>query len=291
MSLDALLFAPTIRELARAVRAQSDSTERNRIVTLRSTGTRPPLFFYDSDFNGGALYARFLLAALDSEQPIYVVRPYGALGDTIPESIELMAEADAVMIATTVPSQTYRLAGFCSGGLVAFEVARRLETAGSTVDVVTLISSSATNAMLEPLWALVSRTNGLLSQRGAVLVYKALRSITNAIRTRSSPAEILTAIHEIRHPLAPQTPTERTYSDRLLRYFPKRTVRSVDLIWGEGDRPKLSGDPTMGWRHVARVRRHSVRGNHRTVLTDHVDEVGAALRRIFDAADRGQLER
>ena len=172
MSLDVLLFASTIRELAKAVLAQANSTYRNRIVALRANGSRPPLFFYDSDVNGGGLYARFLRDALDSEQPIYLVRPNGALGDAIPESIEAMADADAVMIATAVPSQTYRLAGFCSGGVVAFEVARRLETAGSTVDVVALISSSAPNALLEPLWALTSRISGFFSERGTVLVYE-----------------------------------------------------------------------------------------------------------------------
>jgi hypothetical protein len=41
----------------------------------------------------------------------------------------------------------------------------------------------------------------------------------------------------------------------------------------------------MGWRHVARVRRHSVSGDHDTVLTDHIGELGTVLRRIFDSAD------
>jgi acyl-CoA synthetase (AMP-forming)/AMP-acid ligase II/thioesterase domain-containing protein/acyl carrier protein len=288
MSTDMLLFAPTIRELAQAVLAQANGTQRNRIVALRTTGSRPPLFFYDSDVNGGGLYARFLVTALDSEQPIYLVRPNGALGDSIPESIDVMADADAVMIATAVPSQTYRLAGFCAGGVVAFEVARHLENAGSTVDVVALISSSATNALLEPLWAWTSRTSGLLSQRGTVLLYKFARGIANAVRTRSSPTEILNAIYELWHPPAPTTPADRIYSDRLTQHFPKRTARSIDLIWADDDRPRMSGDPSVGWRHVAHVRRHSVSGDHTTVLTEHLGELGAVVRRIFDAADRGE---
>jgi oxalate---CoA ligase len=285
MSADALLFAPTIRELAQAVLAQANGADRNRIVALRTTGSRPPLFFYDSDVNGGGLYARFLLEAFDSEQPIYLMRPNGALGDTIPESIDLMADADAVTIATALPSQTYRLAGFCSGGVVAFEVARRLETAGSTVDVLALIASSAPNALLEPLWAWTSRATGFLSKRGTVLVYRTVRSLANAVRTRSSPAEILRAIYELWHPPAPTSAADRIYSDRLLRYFPKRTARSVDLIWPDDDPPKISGDASMGWRHVARVRRHSVGGDHTTVLTAHLGELGPVLRRIVDAAD------
>jgi acyl-CoA synthetase (AMP-forming)/AMP-acid ligase II/thioesterase domain-containing protein/acyl carrier protein len=286
LSMDMLLFAPTIRELAQAVLAEATTTRRNRIVALRTTGSRPPLFFYDSDVNSGGLYSRFLLSALDSEQPVYVVRPNGALGDEIPESIELMADADAAMIAMAVPSQSYRLAGFCAGGIVAFEVARRLESAGYTVDVVTLVSSSAPNALLEPLWKLTSRLSGTFSKRGHAIVYKALRSLANALRTRSSPADIMIKLRELRRPPAPQSPAEQVYSDRLLHYFPKPTARSVDLIWADDDAPRLSGDPTMGWRHVADVRRYAVAGDHVTVLTEHLAELGAVVRRIFDAADR-----
>jgi hypothetical protein len=36
---------------------------------------------------------------------------------------------------------------------------------------------------------------------------------------------------------------------------------------------------------VARVRRRSMRGDHTTMLTDHVAELGAALRAIVDEAD------
>ena len=285
LPIDMLLFAPTIRRLAQAVLAEVTTAHRNRIVALRTTGSRPPLFFYDSDVNSGGLYARFLLSALDSEQPVYVVRPNGALGDDIPESIELMADADAAMIAAAVPSQAYRLAGFCAGGIVAFEVARRLESAGYAVDVVTLISSSAPNALLEPLWKLTSRLSGVISKRGLTIAYKAVRSLANALRTRSSPADILIKLHELRHPPVPQSPADQAYSDRLLHYFPKPTARWVDLIWADDDTPRISGDPTMGWRHVAHVRRRSVAGNHMTVLTEHLTELGGVVRRIFDAAD------
>ena len=75
------------------------------------------------------------------------------------------------------------------------------------------------------------------------------------------------------------------YNERLLRYFPKRTTVSIDLIWPDDDRLMLSGDPSMGWRHVARVRRHSVCGDHTTVLKEYIGELGTVFRRIFDSAD------
>jgi thioesterase domain-containing protein/acyl carrier protein len=283
--LEALSFAPTIRELAQAVRTQTYSTQRNRLVALRTTGSHPPLFFFHSDVSGGGMFGRFLAATLDSEQPIYLVGPYGARDDDIPEGIELMADADAAMIAAAVPSHTYRLAGFCSGGVIAFEVARRLERAGSTVDVLALVASSAPNALLEPLQTWTARASGFLSQRNQVRLYKFVRSIANAVRTRSYPVEIFEAVRYFRHPTPAMPDDIRIYSERLLRYFPQRSALSVDLIWPDDDRLFLAGDPSMGWRHVAQVRRHAVGGDHTTVLTDHIGELGTALRRIFDSAD------
>lgn len=280
---DTLLFAPTIRELAQAVRTAAHGTQRERIVPLRSSGSRPPLFFY-SDLSGSILYARFLPAAFDPEQPVYLIRPHGALGDPLPDTIDAMAAADAATILATVPSQTYRLAGFCAGATVAFEVARRLEEAGSTVDVLALIATAAPNAGLEPLWALASRLGGLLSPRNVVRVYKALRAVANAVRNRAFPAEVSNTIYYLRHPLE-ATPGVADFSSRLIRHFPKPTSLTVDLIWAEGDRPVLLGDPSMGFGRLARVRRHTVRGDHTSVLGEHVGELGTLLRRIVDAAD------
>jgi acyl-CoA synthetase (AMP-forming)/AMP-acid ligase II/thioesterase domain-containing protein/acyl carrier protein len=292
MSMDTLLVSPTIVTLAQAVLDQAASERpKRRIVPLRTTGSRPPLYFYDGDTNGGGLYTRILPAVLDEEQPIYLVRPNGALGDNILESIERMADADAAMIAAEGPAPAYRLGGFCSGGNIALEVARRLEAAGARVDVIALIGSSAPNARLELLWALTSRVAPLISEQGAAFVYRCARSLVNSVRTRAVPAEFRKLVEWFEHrsrglPLYRPTLDFIMYRERLTRYFPKRYDRTVDLIWADDDPPLITGDPTMGWRHVARVRRHAVRGDHTTMLTDHVADLGAALRRILDAADK-----
>lgn len=291
MPLDTLLYAPTVATLANAVLAQAGRTRpSSRIVAMRATGARPPLFFYDGDTNGGGLYTRMLAAALDPEQPIYIVRPNGALGEEILENIEAMADADAAMIAAERPSPAYRLAGFCSGGIVALEVARRLEGAGAKVDVVAMVASSAPNAGLERLWALTARAAPLISERAAAAVYRSARSVVNALRTGSAPPEVHKLIAWWRLKTRGvramrQTPDFYAYREVLTRYFPKRYDRTVDVIWANDDPPVVPGDPSMGWRRVTRVRRHSTAGDHTTMLTDHVDDLGATLRRIFAAAD------
>jgi acyl-CoA synthetase (AMP-forming)/AMP-acid ligase II/thioesterase domain-containing protein/acyl carrier protein len=298
---DALLYAPTIVTLRAAVLAQTEQKRTSRIIALRTAGTRPPLVFFDGDINGGGLYARFLETALDPGQPIYVVRPYGVLGDTIPESIERIADADAALIAATVPAPAYRLAGYCNGGVVAFEVARRLEAAGATVDRVVLVGSSAPNAGLDWVWAVAGCAATFTSQRDPARIYQPLRKLANALRTRPASLGLRhlarAAGRRVAYVLgveppdpAPQpdrsSPNYRIYRELIRRYFPQRYGRRVDVIWADGDEPRIMGDKSMGWRHVARVRRHAMGGNHTTMLTDHVGELGAAMRRILDAADR-----
>ncbi len=150
--------------LADAVLHEARHREPSRLIALRASGSRSPLFFFDGDVNGGGLYSRFLAAALDPDQPVYVVRPRGVRGDEIPPCIETIADADAALIASALPAASYRFAGHCNGGVVALEVARRLEAAGATVDVIVLIGASAPNARLEPLWRLIAATSPFVSR-------------------------------------------------------------------------------------------------------------------------------
>ena len=294
---DMMLRAPTIDGLARAVLAQTRDEQRSRLIALRPHGSRPPLIYFDGDINGGGLYARFLLDALDPDQPIYVLRPYGVFGDPVPPTVEIMAEADAALIARAIPSRTYRLAGYCNGGVVAFEVARRLEGSGLRVDVLALIGSSAPNAGLDALRSLVAIPARFLSPARGVELYRTARRAANTIRSTPVPGALRyvtrASVARMRRrdvarepvPADRSTPEFRVYEDRLTRYFPRRYARTVDVIWADDDTPRIPNDASMGWRHVARVRRASIGGDHTTMLTDHVGALGAALRAVFDVAD------
>jgi surfactin synthase thioesterase subunit/aryl carrier-like protein len=276
---NALLTAPTIDALADVILAAAARDQPSRLIALRAHGSRPPLFFFDGDVNGGGLYSRFLLETLHPEQPVYVIRPAGLADDDVP-SIETMADGDAALIAHAVPSAVYRLAGYCNGGAIAFEAARRLEASGAAVDVVALIGSSAPNARLDALWRLTAAN----ARR-----YRFARRIAHRLRGGSPIAQLPGIVRGIagtaRAAGYRSTPVFRTYEDRLLRYFPQPYDRTVDIIWADDDYLRLPGDATMGWGRVARVRRRSMRGDHTTMLTDHVAELGAALRAIVDEAD------
>jgi acyl-CoA synthetase (AMP-forming)/AMP-acid ligase II/acyl carrier protein len=284
LSPDTLLTAPTIDLLAAEVLAASQRGKPSRIVALRATGTRPPLFFFDGDINGGGLYCRFLLDAFDADQPIFLIRPAGVFGEVVPP-VDEMADRDVALIIAVAAAGPYRLAGFCNGGIVAFEVARRLEAAGARVDVLAMIASSAPNARLEPLAALFGWNEPL---------FRFARRMANRLRGDSIVAQFPDIARGIFAPSRAGKPYFAgpdfvRYGKQLLRYFPQRYDRTIDLIWADDDYPPLPSDPTMGWRYVTRVRRHDTRGNHITMLTDHVVQLGTTLRAIVDAADEGYM--
>src|SRR5262249_60328396 len=70
------------------------------------------------------------------------------------------------------PHGPYRLGGHCNGGLLAFEVARRLAAEGQTVDAVVIIDASARNVRFRPLSRLMrglARVGGLDDRAEAAL--------------------------------------------------------------------------------------------------------------------------
>ena len=80
------------------------------------------------------------------DQPLIVIAPHGIGGECIPRSIEAMAADRLPLIMNAQPQGPYRLAGWCIGGLVAFEAARLLIAAGKKVEMVAMIDPPTINA-------------------------------------------------------------------------------------------------------------------------------------------------
>ena len=75
-----------------------------------------------------------------------------------------MAEVHLRALRELLPNGPYRLGGTCNGGLVAYEMARRLEASGQSVELLVLFGASAANLRFRPLWRSVDSLGGLLGQ-------------------------------------------------------------------------------------------------------------------------------
>ncbi|WP_289007986.1 amino acid adenylation domain-containing protein [uncultured Thermomonospora sp.] len=131
----------TVEALARA----GDSTEQDApslevLLPIRATGSRPPLFFVHPA--GGLAWPYFQFQRhLGPEQPIYGLQARVFTSGTLPESVNAMAADYLEQIRTVQPHGPYHLAGWSLGGLIAYEMACRLQADGEEVALLALIDS------------------------------------------------------------------------------------------------------------------------------------------------------
>ncbi len=145
LPLAVLFESPTIAQLARFL--ESEEPDKllqpiwNPLVCVRTCGSRPPLFCVHGG-GGEVLFARDLVEHLDPEILFY---GFQARGLDNPEerdrTIEAMAESYLKALRIVVPTGPIYLAGYCMGGLVAYEMARRLVLEGRQIGMLIMMDT------------------------------------------------------------------------------------------------------------------------------------------------------
>lgn len=136
-----LLEHPTVRRLVVWL-LQAEGDRESPIIAIQPNGSRPPIFFFHGD-QGGGYYARNIARLLGPDQPLLSIDPHSIKQGKC--SIEDMAADRLPILLAAHPSGPFRLAGYCNGGMVAFEVARRLTEMGRDVDFLALIDTPPLN--------------------------------------------------------------------------------------------------------------------------------------------------
>src|SRR5205807_6894315 len=76
-----------------------------------------------------------------SDQPLYGLQSRGLYGGAPPlRTVEKMASQYLTEMRQVHPEGPWRLAGYCFGTIVAFELAQRLVAAGETVELVAMFN-------------------------------------------------------------------------------------------------------------------------------------------------------
>ncbi len=127
--------APTVERLADLLRS-GGGRSWSSLVPIQTGGDRLPMF----GVHGGAgtiLLYHDLAKLLGPEQPVYGLQAAGLYGrDPLQSRVVDMAEHYIAELRTVAPRGPYLLAGYCFGGLVAFEMGRQLLAAGEDVPLV-----------------------------------------------------------------------------------------------------------------------------------------------------------
>ncbi|TMH58837.1 MAG: hypothetical protein E6H55_13695 [Betaproteobacteria bacterium] len=133
----------TIESLAHALVDDSGPPLWAGPVAIKASGMRRPLFC--PHVVGGHLFFYDNLARhLAADQPLYGLPARGIDGKAPPDTrIEAMAAHCIGGMKQVQPKGPYRIAGYCSGGSIAFEMARQLHARGETVEFLALCDSVA----------------------------------------------------------------------------------------------------------------------------------------------------
>jgi thioesterase domain-containing protein len=142
VAIRTLFEAPTVAELAMALSLQTSARSAfDRVLSLRPSGTQPPLFCLPP---GGGLSWSYagLLREIGPERPIYGLQASGiAVEAPLPASIEAITEDYLTVMRQVQPTGPYHLLGWSLGGVIAHALACRLQYENETVALLALLDS------------------------------------------------------------------------------------------------------------------------------------------------------
>jgi thioesterase domain-containing protein len=229
---------------------------------------------------GGAFYALRLARRLGPWQPVHVVPPFTG---PVPPTVEAMAAQQLDLVRALQPRGPYRLVGYCNGGLVAYEIARRLREAGETVELVALIAAApvASLARTGRIVKSAARRVGLSPERVAEPLAR-VRSLTEALAElpprRRLPFLVAKCVR-VASRAWPWSAASRwkpdlmdVYHRIVMRYFPGPGAGRVVVFWPEHEPWGPAAAASEAWRTlVPEVDVHVVPGDHLAVVHDHLD--------------------
>jgi thioesterase domain-containing protein/acyl carrier protein len=292
LPLATLLEAPNVAALARHLSLEQAPRTTSHLITLRS-GVRSPLVCVHGA-GGNVLNMPRIAEHVHKERPFYAIQARGVDGREEPfSSVSEMAKTYVEELRRVQPRGPYHLAGYCGGGIVAFEMAARLQSEGEQVPFLALIDTYRPGVAPEPpafaRWsrlirrlpfsALLRRFRAGLSRRLDVFVRTLLVVFYRGTKQR------------VPHELRDSWLTE-SFFKALNGYQPSRfdgritVLRAVDV---SAELRAVSRD--LGWKSFATrgVDSRDIPGNHDTMAEEpHVQVLGKTLSACLEAIDGSQ---
>src|SRR3546814_790151 len=141
LPLSSLFENSTVEQQAKLIDEKPDPMKWDCLIPIKTEGSMPPLYFVHGALLD-ILYVRNLLPHLDPNQPLYGIQGMGLSGKhEAANSVEKIASHYVRTILEQNPDGPYALAGFSSGGVLAFEMCKQLEYLGKQVYFLGLIDT------------------------------------------------------------------------------------------------------------------------------------------------------
>lgn len=300
IGIQALFDNPTIAGLASLLNVdkklqstqgiEPEAEQRQLLVRMKPGSSGRPPFFCLHGTGGDVLNLRPLAMALPADLPFYSFHDKALEGSAPFESIEEEAACYIDEIRRVQPHGPYYVGGTCFGGLIAFEIARRLERLGERVAVLvfmdtqnpTFVRSLSQSRRLFRnarfyLRRMAWHALGTLRQRpGEWLSYVAGRSRALRERMRDS-AELAARLQAQMIEAAAQTPLAEPLkriivanTRSLNKFVPKAYAGSAVVFRASERNLDPYDDRCLGWESVVRgaIRSFEIDGDHVTMLEE-----------------------
>ncbi|MFF5126975.1 amino acid adenylation domain-containing protein [Streptomyces syringium] len=172
LDIRTLFDAPTVADLAERLVGAEDRADDSlavllplRTVRRPAAGAAPrPLFCVHPAAGVSWVYSG-LLRHLPSDQPLYGLQAHGLTRpDAAPASMAEMVEAYLAQIRSVQPEGPYSLLGWSFGGVVAHEMAVRLQEEGQRVDSLILMDSYPSAGGVPPERAVGEPGEGVMGE-------------------------------------------------------------------------------------------------------------------------------
>lgn len=288
-SLTDLLEHPTVAELAQLL-GPDCVPKKGLVARLQPEGTRTPLFCLPG-IDGRFLVYRELVDELGRDQPVYGLEPYGLDGSEPDRSIEDTAVRLVRELRRVQPAGPYRLAGYSTGGVTAFEMARQLQRLGQHVSLLLLLD---TYAGLPPTPSFA----GLVSLHIRHLARLPYREWPAHLNERSK------IIGATLHGVLKRKSRDERWADKLnltanalrvalanrqaLSKYVLQPYSGKVLLFRASMRPEIwEGEKDLGWQRVCSTGLQivPVRGTHADCLSlRHIVEIAGAIRTLLNAS-------
>jgi amino acid adenylation domain-containing protein len=274
LSMASVFHAPTLKAMAAMLSEASAAKPQPRLAPIQPKGTRPPLYWL---FGGATV--KPLAEAMGTDQPFFGVGLDRAEEERLAQATSLAEFAAPLIraIREAQPTGPYFIGGWCTAGILAYEVARRLMEDGSEVGLLVLVHS-ANPVHYRRIGARQMRMSKLRHHGSTLMRLKGAARWRYAIERFNGLKESMTDRFRVPEVLAPSLSLSRVLDNAALRYETPTYAGDVALFQ-PADRPDIL-DYRQGWREVVRgaFAAFEIPGGHRTMLElPHVAELGARM--------------
>jgi aspartate racemase len=241
-------------------------------VRIQGGKSRPPIFCLPGNLGNVYTDLGLLSRHLGQDQPFYGLQD--GLGH--PSKIEALAAHYIEDIRHLQPEGPFFLAGICSGGVVAFEMAQQLLEGGQPVALLALIEPATLSLPEHTHWDLLVE-----------IWERSTRRISGGARDlpRLSLLERITYVRLKKRLIA---------NILALKYYHPRPYRGrFHLLL---TKESHVGSYRLGWRELAtgEAKVHEIRGSHRSITGDRArieeDEMRALGRTLRECIDEALMD-